>query len=36
MTYTDENKMIINNRLNEGGSIKAIWNVYGVSRSTLY
>ena len=36
MTYTDENKMIINNQLNEGGSIKAIYNVYGVSRSTLY
>ncbi len=36
MTYTDEEKMIIINRLNEGDSIKAICNEYGVSRSTLY
>lgn len=36
MTYTDEDKMIIINRLNEGGSINAICNEYGVSRSTLY
>lgn len=36
MTYTDKEKMIIIDRLNEGGSIKAICNEYGVSRSTLY
>lgn len=36
MTYTNEDKMIIINRLNEGGPINAICNEYGVSRSTLY
>ncbi len=36
MTYTDEEKMIIIKRLDEGDSIKAICNEYGVSRSTLY
>jgi len=34
--YTNEAKMNIINRLNEGDSIKAICNEYGVSRSTLY
>ncbi len=36
MTYPDEEKMIIIKRLDEGDSIKAICNEYGVSRSTLY
>lgn len=36
MAYTDEEKMIIVNQLDEGDSIKAICNEYGVSRSTLY
>jgi len=36
MTYTDEEKMIVINRLDEGNSIKAICNEYGVARSTLY
>jgi len=36
MTYTDEEKMIIINRLDEGESITDICDEYGVSRSTLY
>lgn len=36
MIYTDEEKTNIIKRLNEGDSIKAICDGYGVSRSTLY
>jgi len=36
MIYTDEEKRIIINRLDEGDSIKAVCNEYGVSRSTHY
>lgn len=36
MTYTAEEKMNIIKRLNEGDSIQAVCNEYGVSRSTLY
>ena len=36
MAYTDEEKLIIINRLDEGDSIKAICDEYGVARSTLY
>ncbi len=36
MTYTGEEKRNIIKQLNEGDSIKAVCNEYGVSRSTLY
>lgn len=36
MTYTNEEKMRIINRLDAGDSIKGLCSAYGVSRSTLY
>lgn len=36
MIYTNEEKMRVINRFNEGDSIKALCSAYGVSRSTLY
>ena len=36
MIYTDEEKTNIIKKFNEGDSIKAVCNKYGVSRSTLY
>lgn len=36
MTYTNEEKMNITNRMNQGASIRDLCAEYGISRSTLY